>query len=69
MPNNLLLIAGSSYHFKVSGLGSDKRHIIVESSSPFVKVTVIKANDKFQEQTLLLEMSKDIKTVIHPLFL
>ena len=55
LPNNLTLVAGSPYLFKVSGLGSDKRHVAVVSSSPLVTVVAVSTNDRNIEQTLRLE--------------
>jgi hypothetical protein len=55
LPNNLTLIAGSPFPLKISGLGSDKRHVVLKSSSPLVKIVVVSANDRNLEQTLRLE--------------
>jgi len=55
LPNQLTLVAGSPYSFKVSGLGPDKRHVVLMSSSPMVKVVVLNANDRNVEQTLRME--------------
>ena len=55
LPLNLLLVAGSPYPFKVSGLGSDKKHVVLMASKPQIIVEVVKAEDKNSEQTLLLK--------------
>lgn len=55
LPNQLTLVAGSPFPFKVSGLGPDKRHVVLNSSSPMVKIVVVNANDRNREQTLRME--------------
>ena len=55
LPNQLTLVAGSPFSFKVSGLGPDKRHVVLMSSSPMVKIVVLNANDRNVEQTLRME--------------
>jgi hypothetical protein len=60
VPSNLTLIAGNTYPFKVSGFGTDKKHIIIKSSSPAVKIIVIKADSNNLEQSLRLEIQTEI---------
>jgi hypothetical protein len=60
LPNQLTLVAGSPYAFKVSGLGPDKRHVVLMSSSPMVKVVVVNANDRNVEQTLRMEPAASV---------
>jgi hypothetical protein len=55
LPNQLTLVAGSAFAFKVSGLGPDRRHVVLSSSSPMIKVVVLNANDRNVEQTLRME--------------
>jgi hypothetical protein len=55
LPNSLTLIGGSPFPLKVSGLGSDKHHVVLKSSSPVVKVVVLNAKDSNLEQTLRLK--------------
>jgi hypothetical protein len=62
VPSNLTLIAGSTYPFKVSGFGPDKKHVLIKCSSPTVKVVVVQANERNIEQTLRLEFQACIST-------
>lgn len=57
LSTELLLIGDSSFPFKISGFGSDKKHVIVKCSSPVVTVTVLNANPNKIEQTLKLEVA------------
>ena len=57
LPNELLLIGGSSYPFKISGFGSDKKHVIIKCNSRMVTVTVLNAKPNSIEQTLKLEVT------------
>ena len=57
LPNELLLIGGSSYPFKISGFGSDKKPVIVKCNSPVVTVTVLNGKPNSIEQTLKLAVA------------
>jgi hypothetical protein len=57
VPNHLSLIAGNTLPFKVSGFGADKKHILIQSSSPAVKVVSLRADAHSLEQTFRLEIS------------
>jgi hypothetical protein len=63
LPLNLTLVAGSSYPLKISGLGTDKRHVVLVSSTPLIKVVVVNANDRNVEQTLRLEPAASVPAV------
>lgn len=60
LPGNLLLIGGSSFPFKVSGLGPDKKHVIIKCDSSAVSVTVLRANPNNIEQTLRLDVDSNV---------
>ena len=55
LSHNLTLVAGNTFPFKVSGFGSDKKHVVVKTSSSSVKVVVVSANPHNREQTLRLD--------------
>jgi len=55
LSRNLTLVAGNTFPFKVSGLGSDKKHVVVKASPSSVKVVVVSANPHNREQTLRLD--------------
>lgn len=57
LPSELLLIGGSGYPFKISGFGSDKKHVIIKCNSPLVTVTVLNARPNNSEQKLKLEVA------------
>ncbi|MGF6305641.1 hypothetical protein [Paraburkholderia sp. WC7.3d] len=61
LPRNLTLVAGNAFPFKVSGFGSDHRHVVVKSSSSCVKVVVVSANPHNREQTLRLDARSVIR--------
>jgi hypothetical protein len=63
LPINLTLIAGSPYPLKISGLGSDKRHVVLMCSSSVVSV-VVNANERNVKQTLRLEPDTNVRAVI-----
>ncbi len=62
LPRNLTLVAGNAFPFKVSGLGSDHRHVVVKSSSSSVKVVVVSANPHNREQTLRLDIQSVVRS-------
>jgi hypothetical protein len=51
VPNHLSLIAGNTLPFIVSGFGADKKHVLIQSSSPAVKVVSLRADAHSLEQT------------------
>ena len=58
LPHHLTLIAGSPYPLKISGLGTDKRHVLLRCSCSVVDVVVLASNPRNFEQTLRLEPAR-----------
>jgi len=56
LPARMTLIGGNTLWFKVSGLGPDRKHLRIASSSPAARVSVVSARDSNVEQKLKLDI-------------
>ncbi|WP_454723653.1 MULTISPECIES: hypothetical protein [Cupriavidus] len=58
LPARMTLIGGNTLWFKVSGLGPDRKHLRIASSSPVARVSVVSARDGNLEQKLRLDIGE-----------
>ncbi|MCC8393537.1 hypothetical protein LJ656_13135 [Paraburkholderia sp. MMS20-SJTR3] len=65
LPRHLTLVAGNSFHFKVLGLGVDRKHVVFKASTTSVKIAVISANPHNREQTLRLDTQSVVRAREH----
>ena len=56
---SITLIAGNTLFFKVHGLGSNRKHLILQSKDRRVKVIPIKVDHRHISQSLKLEIQQD----------
>lgn len=56
LPQQITLFEGNSLNFKISGLASNKQHVILQSSDPVLKVVPVRVNHGNIEQNLRLEV-------------
>lgn len=54
----ITLFPGNHLSFKVSGLGHNRKHLVLRSTDAKVKVVPVKVNDRYVEQNLRLEIQE-----------